>query len=131
MNDSVLRTTIDESGLIHSSLHGSIPAERIPQLESDIRTGHVLLESEFAKRGKKLRVLVDLTDFSGAYDTKGIIVLAKYVRSNKPFVEKSAGFGAGRAVSLAANVVTALGGRSDISFFKTGEEALAWLVADS
>jgi hypothetical protein len=93
-----------------------------------VRKAHALVEAAFAQRGKKLLGLVDLTEYTGTFSTKALPVLSGYMKANKQFIEKTAGFGAGRTTTLAANVITSLAGRGDISFFKTREEALTWLL---
>lgn len=127
MNDRVLIVSVDEQGTLVSALHGTISAERIGVLEQDTRSAQAVIKEEYLKRGIKFKSLIDLSDFSGTYVPKALAVLGAYMKSNKPFIQKSAGFGAGSTTTLAANIVASLAGRDDISFFKTRQEAEAWL----
>jgi hypothetical protein len=131
MEDHVLKTYIDEHGILNSSVHGTVLHDRIPQLEKDIETAEALVQNEFEKRGsKKFRALIDLSDFTGTFDTHTLELVGGYMKKNKPYIEKTAGFGASRTATLAANVVSAMGGRDNISFFRTRDDALAWLLSD-
>ncbi len=127
MNERILVVSVDEAGILHSSLHGAITAERMQILDQDTRSAHAIVKEEYLKRGIKFKSLIDLSDFSGTYVPKALSILGAYMKSNKPFIQKSAGFGAGATTTLAANIVASLAGRDDIYFFKSKEEASAWL----
>ncbi len=127
MNDRVLTLEVLPNGVIHSSLHGAITAAHLAMLDEDIRTGHAAIEAAHTAHGAPLQSLINLSDFSGTYVPKALSMLAAYMKSNKPFIRKSAGYGAGPTTTLAANIVASLAGRDDIYFFKSKEEALTWL----
>ncbi len=127
MNERVLTISIDDEGIMRSQLHGSVTADRIPMLEQDIENCKSIVREEYQKRGLQLRSLIDLTDFEGTYVPKAISILAAYMKANKPFVLKSAAFGGKDMTNLAANIVASIAGRDNLMFFKSKEQAEAWI----
>lgn len=120
--------TVDEHGVLHTSLRGSITNDAIPMLEQDIANARAIVKEEYQKRGLQFTSLIDLTQFDGTYVPKAISILASYMKSNKPFVVRSAAFGGKDMTNLAANIVATIAGRDNLMFFKTKEEAEAWLA---
>lgn len=129
-DDIVLEVTVDESGIIHTALRGAIGPERIPALKHDIAIAKELVRDGYQKRGLKLKSLIDLSGFAGTNEPTAMSLLAEYMQANKPFVAKSALFGAEGTTKLAADVVSAIARREDLSAFKSKEDALAYLAHD-
>lgn len=127
MNDHILTVSVDDQGVLHSELVGSIPVEKVPQLEQDIELCKRTVREAYQRRNIAFRSLIDLTKFEGTYAPKAISVLAAYMKANKPFVFRSAAFGGGDMTNLAANIVATMAGRDNLAFFKTREQAEAWL----
>lgn len=127
MQERILSVAVDDNGVMYSTLRGSVPADAIPMLEQDIANCKAIVHEEYQKRGIQLRSLIDLTQFDGTYVPKAISILASYMKSNKPFVSKSAAFGGKDMTNLAANIVASMAGRDNLMFFKTRAEAEHWL----
>ncbi len=128
MSERIMSITVDEHGVLHTSLRGSITNDAIPMLEQDIANARAIVKEEYQKRGLQFTSLIDLTQFDGTYVPKAISILASYMKSNKPFVVRSAAFGGKDMTNLAANIVATIAGRDNLMFFKTKEEAEAWLA---
>lgn len=124
-----LTINVDPSGLVCTSLNGDLSQERLPQLKEDVERANAFIKEQSGAAGRKLRSIVDLTNFSGVYVPDVMMVLAAYEKENSPYIEKTAGFGGQENVVFAAEIVSGLSRRDNISFFKTKEEALAWLNA--
>lgn len=127
MNERILTVSADDNGVLHSTLVGAIPLERVPQLEQEIAEAKETVKAAYQKRSIEFRSLIDLTNFGGTYAPKAIGVLAAYMKANKPFVFRSAAFGGGDMTNLAANIVATMAGRDNLAFFKTREQAEKWL----
>ena len=131
MTEHILITAVDEAGVLHTSLQGSIGEDRLNVLEQDVETAKAMVLAYYQKHGAKLRSLIDLTGFDGTYVPKAIAILATYMKSNTQFVSQSAAFGGQDSTTLAANIIASIAGRDNLKFFKTREEAEAWLSKDS
>ncbi len=118
---------VDEKGVLCTQLLGSITADNIVLLERDIETARAIVKEEYQKRGIQFKSLIDLSGFDGTYVPKAISALAAYMKGNKPFVFRSATFGGKEMTNLAANIVATIAGRDNLMFFKTKQEAEAWL----
>lgn len=127
MDNRILSIIVDDHGVIHTSLVGSIPGEKVAALEADIAVAKHTIRDAYQRRSIAFRSLIDLTKFEGTYAPKAIGVLAAYMKANKPFVFRSAAFGGGDMTNLAANIVATMAGRDNLCFFKTREQAEAWL----
>lgn len=125
--DKVLGTQILAEGLLHIYFVGDLSEARMQQLEHDVAEAKEYIRSQYGRTGKKFRTLIDLTKFTGIYAPAAMTVLADFEKFNAPYMDKSAGFGGGTTTNIAANIVSHLSGRDNIEFFKTKEEALAWL----
>jgi hypothetical protein len=127
MDNRILSVTVDDRGVLHTSLVGSIPNEKVVALEADIAVAKQTIRDAYQRRSIAFRSLIDLTKFEGTYAPKAIGVLAAYMKANKPFVFRSAAFGGGDMTNLAANIVATMAGRDNLAFFKTREQAEVWL----
>lgn len=127
MSDPVMTLLVDEHGVLHTALVGNIPSDRVAALQLEVDEAKRRVHDEYSRRGMKFKSLIDLSQFGGTYVPKAIAILADYMKSNKPYVEKSAAFGGATTTNLAANIVATLAGRDNLAFFKTEEEARTWL----
>ena len=128
MDEKVIEVNVD-GGIIYTKLNGEITAGRVEALKHDVEIAKDIIRGEHHRIGIKLKSLIDLSNFDGTYEAGALSVLAEYMNENKPYVEKSAAYGAKEMTALAADVVSAMAKRDDIKFFKTREEAFAWLTA--
>lgn len=130
MQPQVMTVSLQGDGYLLTTIEGDLSEERIATLKDDIERSGTFIRNEFEKHGqKKFKALIDLTKFSGVYTPEVLLVLAEYEKHNAPYIEKSAGFGGAASTRLAAEIVSGFSGRENISFFKTKDEALAWLAA--
>lgn len=127
----ILEIGVTREGVLYTKLRGSVTPERIDDLRKEVATAKLVVYGEYQRRNAKFKSLIDATDFSGTYVPEALAILSELMRSNTSYVEKSALFGVGEAVKTAANIVTSFAGRENLAFFKTKEEALAWLNADA
>lgn len=108
-------------------LAGSLSSEFIEPLKTSVRVATQMTKNYFEQKKQKVKILFDMTTFTGEYSIGAFEIMVSFARETKPFVERTACFG-GPTIGLAAGeMVTTLSGRDNIKFFKTKEEALAWL----
>jgi hypothetical protein len=129
MESRPLACTVLDDGTIRLTVAGDLDEGRLPVLKDEIRQAQAFIKAEAAKQGRKLRALVDLSAFTGAYVPDALTAFAAFERDNAPYVERTAGFGGAERQRFAADIVTALSVRDNISFFETEAEARAWLAA--
>ena len=78
---------------------------------------------------RKVRILLDLQEFSGKYCGEAVDVLAHFAKDNKEYVEKTASFGGSANTRSVGEMITLLSERENIEVFETEKEALEWLRA--
>ncbi len=127
-SDKVLTVSIDEAGVLRAALLGAITSDRVQQLKQDVAEAKLIVYGEFQKRGAKFKSLIDLTRFEGTYVPEAMSTVADFMRSNKSFIEKGAGYGGSAASNTAGNIVATLAGRDNLAFFESEDEARAWLA---
>lgn len=128
-HNTILDLSVTPEGILYSKLTGSVTSEKIEELRKEVATAKLVVYGEYQRRNAKFKSLIDLTEFGGTYVPEALAILSELMRANKSYIEKSALFGGGDAVTTAANIVTSFSSRDNISFFKTKEEALTWLNA--
>lgn len=122
-------TALSES-LVLLVLSGTLNTpEIIRELDADSKKVHTLIHGLYSKKFVSIDVLIDLRAFSGAYSPVALESLAHLAKQDESYVRKTACFGASNDVRLAGDIVAVFAGRSNIEFFKTEEEARAWLSA--
>lgn len=129
-HNSILDLSVTPEGMLYTRLTGSVTSDNIEELRKEVATAKLVVYGEYQRRNAKFKSLIDVTDFSGTYVPEALAMLSELMRANKSYVEKSALFGISETVTAAANIVTSFSGRENLSFFKTKEEAMAWLNAD-
>ena len=118
----------DAGGLIRIIFSGDLLVDDLPFFKSGLEIGKTIIAHTLKQTGKKVKIILDMTHFSGEYDASAIDILADFARSNTAFVEKTASFGGSDSVKAVGEIVTALASRENIKIFKTEAEALAWLA---
>lgn len=129
MNERVLTIEKDATDQLTIFIKGNLDQEKLDTLRADVTVTHAFLEHESQKAGKPLRVLTDVTAFTGTYAPDAFLILADYMKRNAQYIEKSAIFGGGEGATFIAEIISSLSNRDNVDFFKTREEALAWLHA--
>ncbi len=125
-----LQLNVRPDGVVVLRLCGDLSEERLSELTQAIEADQGVLKEQFHLQGKGLRILFDLSEFSGVYSAKAVAEMARFAKGNTEMVLKTACFGGPKTVQMAAEVVVALSGRDNIKFFETQEEAEAWLRED-
>jgi hypothetical protein len=128
MNDHPLTCAIGDDGLVHIAIIGDLSEDRLPTLREDADRANALIRQESERQARKLRALVDMSAFTGSYVPEAITAFAAFEKKNAPYLERTAGFGGAERQRLAADIVTALSTRDNISFFDTEDEARVWLA---
>jgi len=125
--ESPLTIAVDTEGTLTLTFMGDLSGESVEALKKTVASGSELVQTEYNTQGRQLKALIDLTRFTGKYDSKAVEVIAEFARSNKIYIEKTGGFGGSDKARMAGEMVAALAERDNIRFFKTKEEAVAWL----
>ncbi len=82
--------------------------------------------NEYLRQNQKLLSLVDASHVN-VYKARAFEILSDLLRTNDPYIEKTATFGASRTVRMAQDTLSALSGRQMKAFSKK-DEALEWLT---
>jgi hypothetical protein len=126
--DEPLQIAMDASGVVLGKFSGDLSGERVERMRATTVLSIDLMHAAYAKAGNKpLRVLLDLTGFTGVYTVEAVKVLTDFAAANKEIVGKTAGFGGPDKVTAAGEMIAALASRENMQFFHTREEAMAWL----
>lgn len=123
MENHPLEAFIQE-GVILLTIQGELNGERLPLFEEDIQKVSAFIREESEKASHPLPILTDLSKLSSTYDPSAMLLLAGFEKENRPYVQKTFCFGANAKIKFAGEIVSALSGRGNISFFNTKEEAL-------
>ena len=108
---------------------GALLENDSPAFRDDLALAAKKMRELFGAGKQKLRVLIDVTDFSGKYSAETLQMLADFAKNNATIVEKTASFGGTDKVKAAGEAAANLAGRENISIFDTREQALAFLAA--
>jgi len=120
---------VSEDNIIKLSINGDLLDQQIDDLSNSLQEATEIINNTFSSLQKKLKILVDLNNFSGRYTVKPLVKMVEFSNTTKKFVEKTAICSSSDKDKMAAEMVAALSGRSDFKTFNTKEEALEWLGA--
>ncbi len=124
-----IETTVDENNMITISITGDLSEDKMESLVASLgESVQVIVDAFNAAGQKKVKVLVDLSQFSGKYVIKSFTEMVNFAIKTNPYVEKSAVFGGADKEKMAAEMVIALSHRDNIKVFDTKEQAIAWLA---
>ncbi len=118
---------LQEDGHISMKLSGTLTNENYEELKASVEEAKQLVKAQAKERRGMVKVLFDLSDFTGVYNVGAMTSMKEMADHNRPFVAKSAIFGGSDMARIAADVTVALIGDPTIKLFKTKEEAEAWL----
>jgi len=118
-----LQIAVESKGHVLLKVCGSLTKEHVDSLKGTIAAAEGVIKERFAKTGKKVKVLLDFSEFDGTYDVEAMQLMIDFAKSNSEFVEKTAAFGT-RSFQMVGEVIATLAGRKNITFFPTQEEAL-------
>lgn len=108
---------------------GDIKSENIDSFKKDLEEASKTMSDAYAELGHKVKVLLDVSNFSGTYNAEALTALVDFARKDEAIVEKTASFGGSDKVKMAGEAAVALSHRTNIQIFDTEEEAKAWLLS--
>ena len=76
---------------------------------------------------KTVKVIIDLSSFTGKYAMKCFMEMLKFANSTKDYVEKTAVFGGSYQGKMIVEIIGAIALHENVKFFETKEEAMEWL----
>ena len=118
---------VDENNFVNLAIVGDLSEDKLEALSISMYEFRKLVENMHGKMGRKVKILVDLTRFSGKYAVKSFSELVNSAKLSKPHIEKSALFGGSFQVKLTVEAVIALSQRENMKIFETKQQALEWL----
>ncbi len=122
--------SLGDGDLVHMKLVGSLDAVNLEILKMQVDAAKRLVKTESEKRERKLRVLFDLSQFTGTYNVESMIAMKMLEEHNRPYVFKTAVFGGSAAAQIAAELTLELIGQENLRLFHSKEEAQDWLIHD-
>lgn len=123
-----LSITFEAPGRVLISLFGALSKDVVPALSATVSVAKAQIKSAAAgSPDGQVRILLDMSAFSGEYDAAALEVMSEFAKTNAPYVAKTAVFGGPETGDMAAEVAAALAGRENIKTFATKAEAEAWL----
>lgn len=127
--DKPLNISIDEqNGILNMTFHGDISHEKNGAFKAELEIGKNLIADYHAAHTRKVKVLLNMTDFSGTYNLNALNALVGFARENTPYVDRTASFGGSDKVKMAGEIAIALADRDNIKVCDTKEEAERWIL---
>jgi len=108
---------------------GDLVESDVEQFKKDLESATNALIETYQKKGDKLHILLDMTDFTGNYSLDALNALTAFAAKNSTLVEKTASFGGSDKVKAAGEIVTTLAHRSNIKIFDKEADAVAWILS--
>ena len=125
--EHTLDVTLTQEGILLVTIQGDVTDADIPALKDDVSRGEAFIKDESQKALRPLPVLVDVSKLNRAYSPEAIMVLAEFEKKNRPYVTKTAVYGADLKIKFTGEIISSLSNRHNIAFYDTKEEALAAL----
>lgn len=125
---STLSVLKEPSGNIVIKLAGDLTTPYVQALKADIAYAEKVIQDAWQESGVRVRVLLDMTAFTGAYDVGAVEAMTGFAEHNANYIFKTAAFGTPAAAALAAESVAALASRENIQFFPNETKAREWLA---
>ena len=119
--------SVDNNSIIRINFFGDLLAAEVPAFKVAIQAGKDFVKSTFEKENKKVKILLDMTKFTGNYNAEALGILSDFAVGNKDFVYRTASFGGSDKVKAAGEIATLLSGRENIKIFDTEVQAFTWL----
>ena len=131
MNSSILEVSLTRDNALFITIKGDITEDNLPVLKDDIVRGATTIREESEKALRPLPALVDVSGLNRAYSAEAIELLAEFEKNNRPYITHTAVFGADIKIKLTGEIISAISGRKNISFYNSKEEAVASLASDA
>ncbi len=118
---------LQDTDMVSMRLVGTLNDTNFEILKSQVEAAKKLVKSESEKRGHPLKVLFDLTKFTGTYNVGAMLAMKGLEEHNRPYTSKTAVFGGSAAAQVAAELTLELIGKDNLRLFPNREDALVWL----
>lgn len=125
---SLIATISPDNTYITLKFSGDLVKQMVEGFREDILVASKVITNKFKADEKKVRTLVDMTEFTGNYSLDALTALVEFAKNNKLFIEKTVAFGGSDKVKIAGEVAITLSGRDNIKLFDSKDEAVAWLL---
>ncbi len=122
-----LTISINDAGLVTMFFMGDITHDVMEEYKKELDRGIQLIEQYYQAHTRKVRVVLDIQNFTGNYSLDALNALVSFAKKNTPYVDRTASFGGSDKVKMAGEVAIALSMRDNIKIFDTKEEAMTWL----
>jgi hypothetical protein len=129
MNGSLVASVISE-GRVLLKISGTLKKESLESLSTGIVQAKDIVQEQGKVCGNQVRILIDMTDFDGSYDTISMERLADLARFDTSYVHRTACYGGPILTSMLVEFVATLSGRTNLKFFQSKEDADEWLDED-
>ncbi len=131
MDSHILDVSLTRDNMLLITIEGDINDDNLPALKADITRAAAIVRKESEKALRPLPALVDVSQLNRAYSAEAIELLAEFEKNNRPYITHTAVFGADIKIKFTGEIISAISGRKNISFYNTKEEALASLASDA
>jgi hypothetical protein len=122
--------THEKSLLVRAMLGGTFGTDSIETLKTWAhQLGAAIQTASESVDKKPVCVLIDISTFELYTDPQVVNVLVDLMKTNNPFVHKTATFGGRADQEMIESIIKGFAGRENLRNFKTETEALAWLSA--
>ena len=128
MKPAVITTKDEKYPYIHIQFIGDLVTERYEDFKTGLMQASDMIEKTANEANKKVKIILDLTEFSGNYSLPSLNLVVDFAKSNVPYVEKTASYGGSDKVNMAGEIAVALSGRDNIKICKTKEEAESFVL---
>ncbi len=129
--DHPLSVSVAQDDCIELKISGGLSHDRLPALSADIKKAESVIKEVYSRTGKRVKVLIDITDFDGTYDVDAIKAMTEFAQDDAHVVERTASFGGPDTAKISGEIVVGLARRDNIKVFASKGEALAWLSSGS
>jgi hypothetical protein len=116
-----------QSDILSLAISGLYQSDDIESLRAWGTNVHLEITEMSKRLNKKIKVLIDLRALDGYTDPQVLIVLAELMKSNDPYVLRTATFGGKMEHEMAEEMIKMYALRTNLKNFKTEEEARVWL----
>ncbi len=116
-----------ESQKIIVKISGSFNKERLGLIKQNISIAETVIKENSKKKGDKINILLDITEFDGSYDVAAMELMVTFAKNNTQFIKKTAVFGGSNKGVAIGKIIAALAERQNIKFFISKQSAENWL----
>lgn len=127
MESQYLQVSLWRNNVFLITIGGSVTDDSLPVLREEVVRASEFIRTESEKALRPFFALVDLTTLSPDYAAEAILLLVEFEKNNRPYIKKTACWGATAKIRFAAEIVSALSNRDNISFFPTKDKAVSFL----